>query len=75
MSKEETVEVTVKLPKAVVDFIKEMEGNVEEYIAYTIVDLMVSYVEGVNAEQLMEKYNLKPAFKACGVLPSYYKDP
>jgi hypothetical protein len=74
MSKQETVEVTIKLPKTVVDFIKDMEGDVAEYVAYTIVDLMTSYVEGVNAEQLMAKYNLKPAFKEYGVLASYYKN-
>lgn len=32
MSKQETVEVTLKLPKALVDFIRTMEGDVEEYL-------------------------------------------
>jgi len=75
MSKEETVEITVKLPKAVYDFIKDMEGDVAEFVAYNIVELMVTYVEGINASRLMDKYNLKPAFKAYSVLPCYYKDP
>ena len=75
MSKEETVEIRVKLPKTVVDFIKDMEGDVAKYIAYCIVDLTTSYIENVNAEYLMAKYNLKPAFKAYGVLPCYYGDP
>jgi len=75
MSKQETVEVTIKLPKTVVDFIKDMEGDVQQYIAHTIVDLMVSYVESVNAKQLMDQYNLKPVFKEYGVLPGYYGDP
>ena len=67
--------MTVKIPKAVVDFIKDMEGDVEKYVAYTIVDLMFSYVESVNAEQLMDRYDLKSVFKEYGVLPCYYGDP
>lgn len=75
MSKQETVEVTLRLPKALVDFIRTMEGDVEEYLAYTVVDLHMSYVEGIDAKMLMDHFKLKPVFKEYGVLPSYYGDP
>jgi len=72
MSKQETVEVTLRLPKAVVDCIREMEGDPAMFIAGEIIGLMVSYLESVDATQLMDKYDLKPVFKEHGVLPSYY---
>ena len=72
MSKQETVEVTVKLPKAVVDCIRELEGDPAKWIAQEIIDLMVSYLESVDATQLMDKYGLKSIFKEFGVLPCYY---
>jgi len=74
MNGEETVEVTVKLPKAVVDLIRDMEGDPAKWISQEILDLMVSYIESVNATQLMDKYNLKPVFKEHGVLPPYYNN-
>ena len=82
MSKEETVEVTIKLPKAIVDFIKDQEGkDVSGYITHCIMELHVSYLENVSdetgedAETVMNQYNLKPVFKEYGVLPCYYKQP
>jgi len=74
MSKQETVEVTLKLPKAVVDCIRALEGDPAKWIAHEIIELMVSYVECVNATQLMNKYGLKPVFKEHGVLPLYYNN-
>ena len=81
MSKEETVEVTLKLPKRVVDFIRDVEGKVEEYLVQCIVDLHVSYVECLASdtkeypEKIMDQYGLRPVFKSYGVLPCYYRDP
>lgn len=57
-----------------------MEGDVPEYLAYTIVDLHMSYVESICDDtkeepgEIMDRYGLKPVFKEYGVLPSYYKD-
>ena len=75
MSKQETVEVTLKLPKALVDFLEIMEGDITEYLTHTIVDLHMSYVESLDANMLMRVFNLKPVFKEYGVLPCYYGDP
>jgi hypothetical protein len=78
---EEIVEVTVKLPKAVVEFLKAMHGNVEEHIARDIIGGLVSYIECVSETRLLpetmegaaEKYGLVSVFKARGVLPSYWE--
>ena len=75
MSKQETVEVTLRLPKALVDFLEIMEGDIKEYLTHTIVDLHMSYVEGLDAKMLMQVFKLTPVFKEYGVLPSYYGDP
>ena len=72
MSKQETVEVTVKLPKAIVDCIRDMEGDPAKWISKQIIDLLVSYIECVDETQLMDKYDLKPVFREHGVLPCYY---
>lgn len=66
-------EVTIKPPKTVVDFIRDMEGDVAEHIAHCIVDLTTSWIESVNAKYFIAKYNLKSTFKKYGVLPTYCK--
>ena len=76
--KVETVDVTLKLPKAVIDFIKAVDqpDSVEEYLASHTVETMESYVEMLESSPgiLMERFNLKPVFKKYGVLPSYAED-
>ena len=75
MSKEEKVEVTLKLPKAVVDFIKSVDKpeSLEEYLVQQIVETMQSYVEMLEctAGLLMNRFNLGPVFKEYGVFPDY----
>jgi len=79
---EEIVEVTVKLPKAVFDFLKDMHGNVEEYLAQDTVNGLVSYIEVVSetrllpetAEEAMKKYGLVSVLKEQGLLPTYYRN-
>lgn len=74
------VEVTVKLPKAVFEFLHAMHGDVAEYLANNTVRGLVSYIECVSEtrvlpetfEGTMEKYGLTKIFKQRGILPSYY---
>ncbi len=42
---EETVEIKVKLPKAIVDFIKEFDGDVEGYIEEGVVEILRCDIE------------------------------
>lgn len=81
MSKqEETVEVVLRLPKAVVDFLQDREGDVAEYLARDTVDSLVSQIECICIDepdkepgQIAQSYNLIPIFKERGLLPSYWK--
>ena len=82
MSKTETVEVTLKLPKQIIEFIKDSwsTDNLEETLTKEIVDISYSQVEveanekGIFPEELMSKYGLLPIFRKYGVLPSYIKE-
>ena len=78
MKGEETVKVTVKLPKAIVDFLKDTERAVEKYIEDNVVGCVMSDLEFEfshipKVEEVIRKYGLKPVFKEFGVLPSYYE--
>ena len=81
MSKEETVKVTLELPKQIIEFIKESwpTNNLEETLTKDVIELCVSQVEadaikeGIEPEELTSKYGLLPIFKQYGVLPSYIK--
>jgi len=76
MSKEETVEVTLKLPKPIVEWFRDEDTkNLEDRLALELIEVAFSQVESEDAELLMRKYGLKQVFKDYGVLPSYYKDP
>jgi len=69
MGKMEMVEVKLKLPKALVDFIQAMGEDVEEYLAYTIIDGVHAAVEaGEFTQKLIDKQGLPPLFKAYGVI-------
>lgn len=78
MSKEETVEVTLKLPKAIVDFLKDMQTTlnmtVEEYLVFSIIqavgaDLDTNDVFVPSPAELVERYGLKTALLKCNGLP------
>jgi len=78
MSKQETVEITVKLPKAIVDYLKCMKSDVAEYIQSSVVgyiqaDIEFEHMHPILPEKVMEKYGLKTIFKEYGVLPCYYE--
>ena len=71
----ETVDVTLKLPKAIVNYYGEGEESVEKRLAWELVEKAMGQVESIDAETLMETFKLKPVFKAYDLLPSYYTDP
>jgi len=76
--KQETVEVTLKLPKALIDFLNAMDVNVEEYLVLTIVDNIAADLEADTfhyPKQLVEKHNLMPVFRRFNVSVSNYIDP
>jgi len=75
VSKEETVEVTIKLPKPIAEWYRYKGEKLEERLTREIVELVLSEVEGIQSELLMEKFGLKQVFKDFGVLPDYYEDP
>ena len=76
--KVETVDVSLKLPKAVIDFIKAVDQpeSLEEYLTSHTVETMESYVEMLESSPgiLMERFNLKPVFKQYDVLPHYAEE-
>lgn len=77
--KQETVEVTMKLPKAIVDFLKDAERDVAKYIEKNVVgcvmsDLECDFLHIPKVEEVIRKYGLKPVFKEFGVLPGYYNN-
>jgi len=78
MSKQETVEVTLKLPKAVVDFLNAVDVNVEEYLVHTIVDNIAADLEADTfyyPKRLVEKFNLMPIFREFNVSVDRYINP
>ena len=76
--KVETVDVTLKLPKALVAFIKAIDNpeSLETYLTNHTVETMQSYVEmlGSSPGVLMNRFHLKPVFKQYDVLPSYAEE-
>ena len=75
MSKKETVEVTLKLPKPIADwFTDELTVNLEDRLVQELVEIVASQVDCDDPELLMNKYGLKPVFKEYGVLATYYMD-
>ena len=71
MSKEEFVEVTIKLPKPIAEFLQTFPSknqNLEETITFIIIEHVRIDVE--NAEEtLTDTYNLEPIFKKYEVEP------
>jgi len=68
MSEKETVEVTLKLPKAIVDFLKDSETSmrmtVEEYLTYSIVHSVAADIDTFDVfvptwKQIVDKYGLE----------------
>ena len=80
--KQETVEVTLKLPKQIADFIKESwpTDNLEVTLTKEVVELCLSQIdadageEEISPEELVKKYGLFSVFKQYGIIPSHYKE-
>jgi len=68
MSKQETVEVILKLPKQVVEWFKDQTQNLEKRLEEEIVELAYAQIEGFGPEALMAKYDLKTVFKEYGLI-------
>jgi len=78
MSKQETVEVTLKLPKAIVDLLNAVDVNVEEYLVHNIVGVIEADLEADTfyyPKQLVEKHNLMPVFREFNISVSSYVNP
>jgi hypothetical protein len=56
-------EITVKVPKEVLRFIKAFHGDLVEWLEYHIVDLVNAQIDGMNKEQIIESFNLEEVFK------------
>lgn len=77
-SKQETVAVTLKLPKAVVDLLNAVDLNVEEYLVHTIVDSIAADLSADTfyySKQLVEKHNLMPIFRKFNISVCSYINP
>jgi len=83
MSKQETVEVTLKLPKAIVDFLKDsekaLEMTMEEYLVYSIMQVVGADIDTLDTfvptpKQIVKQYGLKATLKEYNALPYLKKD-
>jgi len=66
MSKNETVDVTIKLPKSIIDFLKDMGEDPMEYIVYAIIEDIRSGLEAdawSGSRRWVKKHNLMPIFR------------
>lgn len=78
MNKRKLVEVTLKLPKPIIDLLKDVGENVEEYLVQSIIGVVEADLEADafwNPKRLAEKHNLMPIFKSCNILVSSYVNP
>ena len=71
---EETVEVTLKVPKEVIEWFnvatwfKEGNINLEDRLVAELVDLCHAQLEGADQNVLMEKFHLKAVFQKYGLI-------
>ena len=69
----EIVEIKLRIPKAVIDFIEKFERkDPAEFIIQNLIAIVLSDVENGSPTVLIDQYNLKPVFKEYGIFPSYY---
>lgn len=69
MNGKEFVELTVKIPKPIFEFLFDTEIDVEKHIVQIVVEAVYSDVESGLSKLIMKKYSLEPVFKEYGVLP------
>jgi len=65
---EEFVEVTLRLPKPIVDFWRDQTDNLEERLVAEIVDLSSAAIDAVTPKMIADKYpGLKETFQEYGI--------
>lgn len=73
--KDDLVEITLKIPKGIISFLKDMNQNVEEYLVRAIVCDIVAGLEAdawCDPKYFVRKHNLMPAFRRYEAYPSSY---
>jgi len=55
--------LTLRLPKAVVDYVTRMYGDPVKWLEYFVVDWLRIDVEQKNGDELKALFNLEPAFQ------------
>lgn len=66
MSKEETIEyeeVTIKVPKLVMDYLRRIYGNAIKHLEYAVVDHVRADIEAIDHERITDLFSLAPVFK------------
>jgi len=56
--------LTLRLPRAVVDYVTRIYGDPVKWLEYFVVDWLRIDVENKNGDELKELFNLGPAFQA-----------
>jgi len=57
-------EITVRVPKAVLDFVKEFYGDPKKHLEHEIVNWVRVDLEDITGKDLAERFNLQQAFQA-----------
>jgi hypothetical protein len=57
-------QVTIKVPRLVLDFLRKTEDDAVEWIEYTVVDNVRAEIEGMTWEEWASLFNLEPVFDA-----------
>jgi len=65
--KQETVKVTLELPKQVADWFTDNTGPLEERLTAELVELAYSQIDGSTTDTLIAKYGLGPVLKKYGL--------
>jgi len=56
--------VALRLPKAVVNYVRRLYGNPQKWLEHYVVDWLRIDVEIKDSDELKELFNLEPAFQA-----------
>ncbi|HKZ93477.1 MAG TPA: hypothetical protein VJ249_02695 [Candidatus Bathyarchaeia archaeon] len=62
-SKVEFEEVKLRLPKALIDYVQRIYGDPKRWLEYYVVDWIRIDIETKTGEELIDLFNLGPAFK------------
>jgi len=75
MSKQETVEVTLRLPKQVVEWFKDTSTeSLEKRLEAELVEICYAQIDAATADLLIDKYGLRPVFKEYGLISEAKKN-